>query len=513
MDILNHKQVSAVKASVPIYPSQPPYHPSQVYPEFPLLPISSEFNHVFDAVRISLHLLGLDSSNYGTSSWNPLGVFIHAGQTIVVKPNLVSHFNWGYKKGLTDTDSLITHGSVIRCMVDYVALALKNNGKIIIGDSPVQLSSWEQLLRLIHFDELADYCKAYHPGISLSSCDYRLGLAVRNRYGTVVQTANESGRNDYIEIDLAAESLLFELQRQEHPVSFGVADYPSWRMKDAHNASHNKYLFPEQIFEANAVINLPKLKTHSKAGFTCSLKNLVGINGHKDYLPHFRYGPPQRNGDEYPDKGLLFDFINRISHQICDCKIGWPKNLYSLAAKALKGLYVCLNSNNREAFTTMGGGWYGNDTLWRTILDINRAFFYNDADGILSEGNIDQKNYFALVDGIVGGEKLSPLLPTPKKAGFIIAGFNPVAVDVIASTLMGLDYQKLKQLNHAFTIAQYPLVKFQPDAIELRSNFNCHSMNDIIKNKAFVAFEPSNGYKGHVELPRGLNDKKTDNTR
>lgn len=501
MNILNQKKVAVARASKSVYPIQPPYHPSQTYPEFPLHPVSSESNYVFDAVRSSLYLLNLDSSNYGTPLWNPLGAFIQEGQTIVVKPNLVSHFNWGHKKGLTDTDSLITHGSVIRCMVDYVALALKNNGRIIIADSPVQLSSWEKLLRLIHFDELADYCKAYYPGILLSSFDYRLEFAVRNRYGTIIQTDGESRWEDYVEIDLYTESLLYDFQRQKKPVYFGIMDYPSWRMKYAHNGSNNKYIFHKQILEADAVINLPKLKTHSKAGFTCALKNIVGINGHKDYLPHFRYGPPQCNGDEYPDKGPFFDLINRFSHQIWDCESGWKKNIYSVATKFLKGIYVSLDSNNRDDFTTMGGGWYGNDTLWRTILDINRAFFYSDANGILSESNIFQKNYFTLVDGIVGGERLSPLLPTPKKAGFIIAGFNPVAIDVIATTLMGLDFQKLKQINHAFTIARYPLVKFQPHDIELRSNFNCYSINDIITNKVFVEFEPSNGYKGHVELP------------
>ena len=32
--------------------------------------------------------------------------------------------------------------------------------------------------------------------------------------------------------------------------------------------------------------SLPKLKTHKKAGITCALKNLIGINGNKEYLPH-----------------------------------------------------------------------------------------------------------------------------------------------------------------------------------------------------------------------------------
>jgi len=35
------------------------------------------------------------------------------------------------------------------------------------------------------------------------------------------------------------------------------------------------------------------LKLHRKAGITCALKNLIGINGNKEYLPHHRLGGSQ----------------------------------------------------------------------------------------------------------------------------------------------------------------------------------------------------------------------------
>ena len=499
MDILSYNQVAAIKTPKAVYPV-PPYHSSYRYPEFPSLPVSRVPNFVFDAIRQSLRELGLDAANFDSPAWNPLGGLIEPGQTVLLKPNLVSHFNWGYKQGLTDTDSLITHGSVIRCVIDYVALALKDSGRIIIGDSPVQLSSWEKLLRLIHFEDIVSHCKAYYPGVELTSCDYRLEIGDRNNYGAIIQNTGQARRKDYIEIDLRDKSLLVDLQKPGETAAFGVTDYPAWRMRDAHNSFNNKYLFPRQVMEANTLINLPKLKTHLKAGFTCALKNMVGINGLKDYLPHFRYGPPLRSGDEYPDRGFLFDLINRFSHQVWNNKPGLKKNTYSLATKVLKGMYVYLFGNSKLSFSTMGGGWHGNDTLWRTILDINRSFFYADFAGILSEKNIHQKKYFTIVDGIVGGERLSPLLPSPIKSGLIISGINPVAVDVVASTLIGFDYKKLRQIKQAFQIANYPLTAFEPDSIELKSNFNCHSINDIVINKAFVPFKASFGYKGHVEL-------------
>ena len=52
----------------------------------------------------------------------------------------------------------------------------------------------------------------------------------------------------------------------------------------------HRYLVARELIEADVVFNVPKLKTHKKAGVTGALKNLVGINGHKAYLPHHRKG-------------------------------------------------------------------------------------------------------------------------------------------------------------------------------------------------------------------------------
>ena len=59
-------------------------------------------------------------------------------------------------------------------------------------------------------------------------------------------------------------------------------------------------LVPLAVLEADVIVNLPKLKTHKKAGVTCALKNLIGINGNKEYLPHHRIGGHNLGGDCYP---------------------------------------------------------------------------------------------------------------------------------------------------------------------------------------------------------------------
>lgn len=50
---------------------------------------------------------------------------------------------------------------------------------------------------------------------------------------------------------------------------------------------------------ADVFINLPKMKVHKKTGVTLSLKNLVGINADKNWLPHYSGGSPRNGGDQF----------------------------------------------------------------------------------------------------------------------------------------------------------------------------------------------------------------------
>ena len=58
-----------------------------------------------------------------------------------------------------------------------------------------------------------------------------------------------------------------------------VTNYNLNLMKEHYNPKKNEYLIPNTILEADVIINLPKPKTHRKAGITGAMKNFVGING------------------------------------------------------------------------------------------------------------------------------------------------------------------------------------------------------------------------------------------
>jgi len=498
MHLLEARTVALVK-EFPKYSTRPPYHPSEELPEWPGRPVQDQDNPAYRAVRQVLVTLSLDASNYNTPAWNPLKSFVNPGDTVILKPNLVSHRNLFDRYGLTDTDSLVTHGSVVRAVADYVAKALTGNGRIIIGDCPIQGTIWTDVVALTGLDAVQHYIERAFPGVELILRDYRLATA-RVTGGKVIERLSSAGSiADYYEVDLKDRSLLIPLM--DGKCQFGVSQYPTHRMRHAHSLTTNKYLFPKEIMKADAVINLPKLKTHMKAGVTISLKNLVGINGHKDYLPHFRFGSPRTGGDEYPGSEWLEGLTNWFAHKEWERDRGLLKLALIYATGACNIIQRKLAGRTALDGLLGGGSWYGNDTLWRTVLDINRAFFYFDPErGEVADETASHRRYMTIVDGLVVGERESPLAPSPRACGLMLGGFSPVAVDSVGAAMMGFDIHKISQIRMAYNLRNLPLVSFGPKEIEVRGLPGIQSLRDIYSKRVFFKCQPSRGMFGHIEF-------------
>ncbi|MDX1964656.1 MAG: DUF362 domain-containing protein [Pirellulales bacterium] len=496
-EFLTDARVAVVKEE-PHYARTPPFDPDQVYPEWPNAKIGTEANPAYRAVRQVFRTLGLDREHDGTAAWNPLAQLIKPGNSVVLKPNMVAHRNQGARLyGITDTDSLVTHGSVIRAVLDYAALALRGGGRIIIGDCPIQGTSWEQVVALIGLDAIADDFRQRFPGIELIVRDYRLGKAVLAGDTVVARVVDESTRGEYMELDIGRHSLLLPLMQQ--PYHFGVSQYPRQRMRAAHTPEVNKYLLHRDIVQADVMINLPKMKSHMKAGVTCALKNFVGVNGHKDYLPHFRFGSPKQGGDEYPDGNVLWDGMWYFAHLDWELDSGWRKRFYNRISRVFSKL-LQLGGSPRNHGSYAGGGWHGNDTLWRTVLDIKRAYLYhNRRSGRVEKTPSPDVKYLAILDGLVGGEKESPLAPSPVPCGWVMAAHNPLALDLVATALMGLDWQKIPQISRGFEPMDLPLANFGPADVTILGTAVPSTVEEIYRQRAFIPFEPSLGYRGMVE--------------
>lgn len=480
------------------YASVPPFPPSEAYPEWPGSPIGLEDNPGFRAVRSALAALGLDDDRLGTPAWDPLSVLVRPGDLVMLKPNLVSHVNLGARKsGGANTDSLVTHGSVIRAALDYAAKALRGRGRIVIGDCPIQDTDWSAVVQLVGLDQIAADARCRFPGIVVDVKDYRLGRAIIRRGVMVKRVVEPVDPRTNVEVDLGADSLLMPIMGGK--AEFGVSRYPRRRMRHAHHGTTNRYLIARDFLECDVLINLPKMKSHMKAGITCALKNLVGINSHKDYLPHFRYGSPKQGGDEYPDGNWFWDLMWYFRHQDWDRDKGVVKMLCFGLGAAGKQLLPTLAGMPKQSVAMGGGGWYGNDTLWRTVLDINRALFYFDSLSQSVTPQFNRRRYLAILDGLVGGHRESPLAPSPVAAGVMLAAQNPVALDALATALMGYNADRILQVSRAFELARLPLTNFPQEAVRVVGNTGLRSIADVQAHWLGPTFEPSRGFFGHVE--------------
>lgn len=418
------------------YPSlsAAPYSPHEAYPEFPSLPVGAALNPVFGLVRRVLEDLGLDAAHFGTAEWNPLGDLVKPGGKIVVKPNWVLHRNMG----AGGMDCMITHPSVLRAVLEYVFLTRPH--QVILGDAPLQGCDFEALL---NFGGLRTVIADFHArGLPLAVTDFR--RTVMREAGELKRVAEEvRPESEYVLVNLGADSLLEAISNDWK--KFRVTVYDPRKMWAHHQPGLHRYLIAREILEADLVVNVPKLKAHKKAGITCCLKNLIGINGNKEYLPHHRKGARcfGRGGDSH-ERGSWVLWLLETALDGMNRHRDWPR-FYRLCELFVYGwLHVY---RWKDPLAQLEGNWHGNDTIWRTCLDLNRALLYAANDGQMQES--PQRNELSIVDAVVTGQGEGPLTPDPLETGAIFGVHNPAIGDFLGAVLLGFDPAHIPLLRHA----------------------------------------------------------------
>jgi len=482
--------VGVVRAEKALYCEHPPFEPATSYPELPWPVEPSPSNPAYEGVRRLFRLLGYDAANFGGGTWNPLGWLIKPGETVVLKPNLLkeSHprdpHGWSY---------VLTHGSFIRAVADYVCIALKDEGKIVVCDAPQTDSSFDQICRVLGLCTLRSYYR--ERGVQFDLVDLRREEwewrdgAITNRRELLGDPLGS------VAFDLGASSYLSDHARSGR---YYGADYDVKEVNSHHCDGRHEYLLSKTVMQADVFINLPKLKTHKKTGITVALKNLVGINADKNWLPHHTEGHPAAGGDEFPS-----------TSRIREVEVGALNFLRRMALRspAIGGRVLALcKAAGRPVFGDSGtviraGNWFGNDTAWRMCLDMNTILLYGRPDGSMTaRTNQPVTRYMALVDGIVAGEGNGPLDPDPVAAGLILGGTNPVAVDSAAAVLMGFDPDKIPLLSKAFQTNPYALAQGTWKDVQLISDFGPWTgrLEDIQPSACF-RFRPHFGWEGHIE--------------
>ncbi len=423
------------------YGTKPPFDPPAAYPELQTLfgtqVTQNKDNDAYAAVRAALYGLGLDRENFGTPQWNPIGALVPKGKTIVLKPNFIRHWNPEAKGTLA---SVITHGSVLRAALDYAFLAAGPEGSVTIAEAPQQECDFEQIRRLVGLDVLEKFYRD-HLGRKLTLLDLRRET-VTYRDGIIVARNSLPGDPaGYRDIDLGEKSCFAQATNLD-PQRFRGADYDASVTTKHHTGGNHAYLLSETVLSADLVINLPKLKTHKKTGVTLALKNMVGINGDKNRLPHHSVGSVADGGDEFPDRKLLDRVRSRLT------EIARPFLKRGIATGVFR-FYRRIESATRGATFIRSGNWYGNRTTWRMCIDLNRCLYYSNAQGNFFGAKEPVRKVLTILDGIIAGEGDGPLAPVDVPLGAVLAATDPVAIDIAAVRLMGFDETKIAKIREA----------------------------------------------------------------
>ena len=414
---------------------------------------------------------------------------IQPGNKIVIKPN------WIRESHLTrphEWEQVITHPNIITAVLKKVLEKLKGKGKISIVDGPETASSFEKILS--HYPVTLWTTMADEAGIAFDIVDLREDEWITNENVVIKRKKLPGDSLGSTQINLLNDASEFFLHSPKNGY-FG-ADSDINETNQAHDGSNNLYRVSRTVLEADVFINVPKLKTHKKAGITSSLKNLVGINTYKNFLPHNSIGTVEDGGDQFPvknSKSVIESFLMPIIHQ----KILINPRLAKIFSP-LQSLGKKLFGNNSQ--TIRGGSWYGNDTIWRTILDLNKVLFYANPDGSLKEDHWSSaKKYITVIDGILAGDGDGPKSPDPVCLGYLFCGVNPVATDAVCANFMGFDPLKIPAIAKAFTVKRYSLTNFNYDQIVAKIN-NENFKPGEIPPKFIKKLHPHRGWIGHIEM-------------
>lgn len=466
------------------------YSPHEAYPEYPFSHLAVCENKVYDMVRRGFWELGMDEKNRGTKEWNPLGDFIRSGQTVLIKPNWVRHENREEKEH--NMECMVTHPSVIRAVMDYVVLAFKKSGgsgTIIVADAPIQSCDFDRLMEKMHYNDLWEFYRKQEVDFAVKDLRGRIiseGEETTNEYETVKNA--ETG----ILIDLGNQSAFAGLEEERYE-KLRITSYDPDILNRHHTKTKHEYLISREALEADVIINLAKPKAHRKAGLTACAKNLVGICSRKEYLPHHTAGAlavQNGGGDEYLNKSLLRRWdsicVDKYNH-FADKKSKW-KNVFWFFHRFLGRGGRALA---KDAYSE--GSWYGNDTIWRTIVDLNTIIQFTDSNGQMH--STPQREILNVCDMISAGEGEGPLLPSPKKMGAIVMGRKIPAVDRFVCSLVGFDASKIRYISRLMeeerlTASDIVVVDYEGNRVPFEK---WHFSEETY-------IRPSSGWAGHIEI-------------
>jgi uncharacterized protein (DUF362 family) len=388
-----------------------------------------EARGVQQAVEAVFRALSLDEKHEKTPEWNPLGDLIQPGDRVLVKPNLVSSRSRYRALTRSQLEATCTHGTLLRPVLEYARRAAGPTGHVTVADAPLEGCQLEEVTRPLGVDAVLDELglplldlRPFWLERHMLLDDVRRGGRSFN-LGVLRRRALPGDPRGTVLVDLGQHSHFADPQVDPGRLRF----HRSHRRGPVkhHLGGHHEYALPRTVLEADVVITLAKLKTHQKTGVTLSLKSAIGLVSEKYWLPHFSAGRDEYARAPRPSEWLE-DRSSRLTLPGDHALVAWAPRL----------------GRTRRA---IDGAGEGNDTLWRTILDLHTILRFVDRRGQLQ--SVPQRRLFGLVDGIVGGQGEGPLEPDPVPAGLLVAGCDLPQVDREATRSMGFDPERIPHLR------------------------------------------------------------------
>ena len=475
------------------YNQAPPYHPGESYPELgPLAAQTAGNNPIYAGVRTLLLAMGYDAPHRGSAAWNPLSDLVSLGGVVVLKPNFVLHYNEDPDGSI---DSVCTHPAVLRPLIDYALRAVGPEGKVIVADAPQYDCDIEVLLETNQLPALLRWYRESH-GIEVEFRDLRKHFG-RHDNGVVLERRDLAGDPEgYEAVDLGAASEFARMSPPHLRLLCG-ADYDEEVTREHHSRDRNEYLVSRSVLGADLVINCPKVKTHKKSGVTLSMKNLIGINGDKNWLPHYRSGFQQGGGDEFPTPDP-YSRIRRIG-----ARFARKMMLRGHGGKLFRRARMLENAAGLGE-RARNGNWHGNDTIWRTCLDLNKILYCGDERGALHPGSGRARRVLNIYDGIIAGDGRGPMGPRARGLGLLAAGEDPAATDLALAWMMGFDWRKIPVLRESLgTLAGgVSISHLQRDPGDFKVLISdAEGMREVALSEIGINLhlDPHPGWAGHIE--------------
>lgn len=433
-----------------------PFDPPEQFPELPVQTGLNPNNDVYRLVRSVFIEMKLDEQRIGTKEWNPLRGLVTEGDKVVVKPNLVTHKHY---LGDYHLFSTIIHGSFLRPIVDYLRLALGESGTITIADNPIESADFDQLMKFTGIAEMVEILRGRGYN-QLKFLDLRPRVIRETESGEFISKPQPGDPLGYVDVDLKQDSMFSEFDGRENNHYYTLADPavdhfdPHYVGKsttdDFHNDQTHKYIVSKTVLDADVVVNVAKMKCHCKSGVSLNLKNMIGVVYDKFCMPHHRPGMlPQ--GDSFPS---------------------YPARHYVFARQAYVKLRKWIRIHRFPGFRRFRnslqknevlvgqhiehGNWKGNDTIWRTVLDLNRIMAYGDVDGTMH--STPQRKFLCFVDGIISQQGDAPINGEAIATSTVVAGFNPVITSALTLKIMGIDRSLISSINRAVETDPWPLL-------------------------------------------------------